>query len=858
MKKKLIIFLPVLLLISIIYLTLIKKSDEYPSGASQEKQPNEWFFMQRAFPQGEINHKIYLKSLKQSRQFRKQQLIKKDSSVWEFAGPTNIGGRITDVEMYPTNMEIIYIGAASGGVFKTMDAGNSWISIFDDALSLSIGDIALAPSDPDVIYVGTGEANAGGGSLAYDGIGIYKSTDAGNTWNYLGLEESRNIGRMVVHPDNPDILYVAAMGNLFANTPERGIYKTSNGGQTWENVLFVSDSTGGIDIVIHPTNPDTLYAAMWERIRRPNRRSYGGWTCGIYVTYNEGHTWTELTNGLPSPGNNIGRIGIDISKSEPNILYAIYADKTGYFEGVYKTTNGGNTWTQTNDGSLTNCYVSYGWWFGRISVDPVDPEIAYVIGLDLYKTSNGGNSWSNISSLDVHVDQHGLYAHPENNNFVFLGNDGGLYISQNGGNSWTWINNLPITQFYTCEVDNQYPYRLYGGTQDNGTNRTMAGGTDDWENIYWGDGFYVLVDPENNNYVYAEYQYGNFARSTNGGSSFSAAMNGISSSDRKNWNTPVVFDPSNPEILYYGANRLYKSTNHAGLWSAISTDLSNGPGGGNLTYGTITTISVSPVNPEIIYVGTDDGNVWVGDDNGTEWEYISSALPVRWVTRVAADPFEENTAYVTFSGYRYDEFLPHIFKTTDKGQNWEDISGNLPEAPINDIIPDSENDSTLYIATDVGVFVTRNSGEIWEMLGTNLPNVPVCDLTIHNGTRKLIAATYGRSMYTYDLYQDTISTSTNPLNAGIDRGSLNIFPNPFFISTKIAFVCQKPENGRIEIFDITGRKVKTLYIGKFNPGLNEFIWKPENNTQRINEGIYIINVIVGDKIISEKVICRKT
>jgi len=706
-----------------------------------EQKPNDWFFNQRAYPTGKINHDIYINSIKQMQKM-KQDL--KNETYWEFSGPTNICGRISDTEMHSTDLETVYIGAASGGIFKSTDAGNNWISIFDDAISLSIGDIAIAPSNQDIIYAGTGEANCGGGSQTYDGVGIYRSANAGESWEHIGLEESRNIGRMVVHPSNPEIVYAAAMGSLFGDDPNRGVYKTTNAGQTWEQILFVSDSTGGIDLIIHPDNPEILYAAMWERIRRPNRRSYGGQTCGIYKTEDGGNSWNELSAGLPSPGSNVGRIGLDISLSDPNIIYAIYADKTGYFDGVYKTLNGGESWIQTNDNQLSNSYASYGWWFGRIKVDPVDPDIAYVIGFDLYKTSNGGNSWSNISS-GVHVDQHEIFVHPLDHNRLFLGNDGGFYTSSNGGNNWTWKNNLPITQFYTCEIDNQFPERIYGGTQDNGTNRTMTGALDDWEPIYWGDGFYVLVDPENNNYVYAEYQYGNLARSTNGGNSFSSAMNGINSSDRKNWNTPVVFDPTNPEILYYGANRIYKSTNHAANWSVISEDLTNGPGV-NLTYGTITTISISPANPELVYVGTDDGNVWVSSITGMGWTLISSNLPDRWVTRVAADPFEENTVYVTFSGYRWDEFLPHVFRSVNKGETWEDISGNLPEVPINDVIVDPENNTNLYVATDAGVFATHNLGEHWEIMGSNLPNVPVNDLVLHDQTRKLVAATLDISL----------------------------------------------------------------------------------------------------------------
>ncbi len=771
-------------------------------GKIKETKPNDWFFNQRAYPVGKINHDVYINSVKLA-QLMKQEM--KDDTYWEFAGPTNITGRISDVEMHPSDIETVYIGAATGGIFKSTDAGNNWVSIFDEALSLSIGDIAIAPSNQDIIYAGTGEANCGGGSQTYDGVGLYRSANAGDSWEHIGLEESRNIGRLVVHPSNPDFVYAAAMGSLFGDDPNRGIYKTTDAGQTWEQVLFVSDSTGGIDLIMHPDNPEILYAAMWERIRRPDRRSYGGQTCGIYKTEDGGDNWIQLSSGLPSPGNNVGRIGLDISKSDPNIVYAIYADKTGYFEGVYKTTNGGANWTQTNDGALDNCYQSYGWWFGRIKVDPVDPDIAYVIGFDVYKTSNGGNSWNYISS-GVHVDQHEIYIHPQDHNKLFLGNDGGFYTSSNGGNNWVWKNNLPITQFYTCEIDNQFPERLYGGTQDNGTNRTMTGALDDWAPIYWGDGFYVLVDPENNNYVYAESQYGNLARSTNGGSSFNSAMNGISSSDRKNWNTPVVFDPTNPEILYYGANRIYKSTNRAANWTAISDELTNGPGV-NLTYGTITTISVSPVNPELVYVGTDDGNVWISSPTGFGWTLLSMDLPDRWVTRVAADPIEENTVYVTFSGYRWNEFLPHIFRSVDKGETWEDISGNLPEVPINDVIIDPEDNSTLYVATDAGIFATHNLGDTWEIMGSNLPNVPVNDLVLHNATRKLVAATFGRSMYSYDLYQDTLSTNIDVVFE-TKLWKTSVYPNPFTTELNISIEVGKQENDiEIYIINASGKHV---------------------------------------------------
>ena len=416
--------------------------------------PNDWFFRQRAYPFNEINYEARAAAWQQSMEKRAQAHGR--NLGWILGGPLNVGGRISALASPDDDPQTIYAGAASGGIFKSVNGAVTWEAIFDDALSLSIGDIAIAPSDPSVIYAGTGEANGGGGSLAYDGFGIYRSGDAGQSWEHIGLENCGSVGRLVVHPQDPQTVYVAAMGRLFSNNSERGIFKSTDGGQSWEQVLYVSDSTGGIDIVIDPLHPDTLYAAMWERVRRPHRRNYGGPTCGIYRSFNGGNTWTELNDGLPSNPANNGRIGIDISASSPNTLYAIYADKIGYFNGVYKTTDHGDTWTRTLDNSLSSVYASYGWWFGRISIAPSTPDIVYVIGFDLYKTTNGGNSWFNASS-SVHVDQHDLVAHPANPDHVILGNDGGVYISNNQGSTWTHLENLPITQFYTCEADHQHP-----------------------------------------------------------------------------------------------------------------------------------------------------------------------------------------------------------------------------------------------------------------------------------------------------------------------------------------------------------------------------------------------------------------
>jgi len=775
------------------------KNDE-ELGLPAEK-PSDWFFLQRAFPYAEINYTARDEAYRQAEKARESAFSSTRGSGWEFGGPLNIGGRISALAMHPQDMETIYAGAASGGIFKSINSGQSWEPVFENAVSLSIGDIAIAGSNPDILYAGTGEANAGGGSVTYEGNGIYKTLDGGNSWVHTGLDNIGSVGRVAVHPSDPQTVYVAAMGRMFSKNTERGVFKTTNGGLSWQKVLYVSDSTGAIDLVMHPLHPDTLFACMWERVRTPDKRHYGGVTSGVYRSYDGGNSWTELTSGLPNNSPYVGRIGIDISLSDPDILYAIYADEVGYFDGVFKSINGGGNWVRTNDAALANMYSSFGWWFGRIVIDPADPDVVYGIGLDLYKTINGGNSWTNISG-PVHVDQHDLVAHPLNPNFVVLGNDGGVYLSNNAGATWTFLDNLPITQFYTCEVDEQHPGRFYGGTQDNGTNRTFAAGLGDWESIYWGDGFYVLVDPVNNNYVYAEYQYGNFARSTNGGQSFSTAMNGIYTADRKNWNTPFVFDPNDPSILYYGANRLYKTINRAVSWQPVSPDLTNGPGNYNQVYGTITTIAVAPSNSQFIYVGTDDGNAWKTVNGGTNWINVSNGLPDRWITRVAVDPVDENIVYLTLSGYKYDSYQPHVFRSVNAGSTWNDISGNLPEAPVNDIIVDMDLDSTLYVATDFGVFVSRDLGQYWQMLGDDLPNVPVVDLDYHHDTRMLVAATYGRSMYSFGLDQLVGDEDyTSPF------AELAVYPNPANTVVSLQSSVFSRQSSVVELMTGDGRMV---------------------------------------------------
>ena len=851
LKRKLLIILLLVLLI----LPLFKFNNQTIKDFNIGNYPNNWFFQQRAFPQGDINYEVYQREVIKTGTLKKHSKYSDES--WFFAGPTNIGGRLTDVEMSAESFDIIYIGAASGGVFKSIDRGKTWTPIFDNEITLSIGDLAIDPTDSKIIYVGTGEVNCGGGSLTYGGSGIYKSADGGETWTHLGLSNTRYIARIVIDPVNPQNIYVAAMGKLFAENSDRGLYRSNDGGQTWEKILYISEKTGCIDVAINPESPSKIFAVMWERIRKPGSRSYGGAESGIYKSVDRGNSWVELTNGLPNNSSEVGRIGISMCESNPSVIYALYADDVGYFKGVYKSTNEGETWQQTNDWALGHIFNYYGWWFGNIRVDPFDPDIVFILGLYLHRTSDGGQSWVDICN-GIHVDQHGMYIHPRDPSFIALGNDGGFYISEDGGFNWLKSNNTPITQFYTCEIDNINPERIYGGTQDNGVIRTLTGNCDDWSLIMGGDGFQVLVDPTNSDYIYAERQWGYLRRSVDGGINFSGALVGIDAWESKNWNSPVAMDPSNPQILYFGTSHVYRSNDYAYTWKKISPNLTDGPYDGNIIFGTITTIAVAPSNSSTIYAGTDDGNVWVTLDGGSNWNKISDTLPVRWITRLAVDPDDNRTAYVTFSGYREDDYLSHIFKTSDAGNNWESIAGNLPEVPLNDIIVDPRDNSTLYVASDAGVFISQNLGVNWHLLGTGLPNVPVCDLDIHNSTRILLAATYGRSMYKFDL--------TKVADIGVDEQVLPAdefelkqnYPNPFNAVTNIKYRISKPAHVILNIYNSLGQKIRTLVNGNKSPGVYMVRWDGTNDYgTEASSGVYICKLITDTFSESRKIVYLK-
>ena len=562
--------------------------------------------------------------------------------------------------------------------------------MFDAIGPFSIGAIAIDPQDPDRIYVGTGEANASGDS--FPGAGLFVSTDAGNTWTSLGLETTRHIGRIAVDPMDADLVYVAAVGALFSTGPDRGLYRTTDGGMSWTQHLALTDSTGVIDVLIDPSDSDRLFAATWERTRHPDQRAMGGLTSGVYRSTDRGDTWMLLEGGLPEASETGGRIGLAAVPSAPGTFLATYANDPGFYAGTFRTTNFGDTWARLNDAAIGGVYLSFGWYFGNVRVDPTDEDRIYVLGVPLVRSTNGGMSWTDASN-GMHVDHHDLWIDPNDPSHMVAGNDGGVYISSNAGTSWTHVQTLPLTQFYAGTIDPSLPERIYGGAQDTGTSRTLTGADDDWDQILGGDGFYCLVDPANSNRLWAEFQYGDLYRSTNGGANWTSATSGIDGADRRNWSTPLVAEPGSSNILYYGTYRVWRSTNGAGSWSAISSDLTDGTGGTELPFHTITTIAVAPSDNDRLYVGTDDAHVWTSSNTGSSWTEITAGLPTRWVTRVAVDPDDPLIAYVTHSGYHEDEAIPHVHRTTDAGANWTPITEGLPDAAVNVIEVDPLSES---------------------------------------------------------------------------------------------------------------------------------------------------------------------
>lgn len=674
--------------------------------------------------------------------------------LWESIGPNNIGGRITDIEMPLHDLQNIFVGTASGGVWHSADFGRSWLPIFDNQPTLSIGDLAIAPTNPHRIFVGTGEPNGGGGSITYDGLGIFCSNDNGKNWYNIGLENSGSISRIIVSPDDENTIFVGAMGRLFANNTERGVFMTHNGGKTWQQVLYVSDSTGCSDLAFHQQNPNIIYAAMWERVRRPDYKRYGGPSGGLYRSKDGGKTWQKLTQGLPT--TYLGRIGLAVSPQKPDRVYAIYADEQGIYRGLFVSHNSGDTWQEVPGKSLFDSFRNYGWWFGRIAADPNNANHLFIMGVDLYESNDGGSKWENITLREkVHCDQHALFIPPQNSKIILLGNDGGLYKSLHSGKQWEHIP-LPISQFYTCTVvPTNAGESLYGGTQDNGIIgwiKDSFWGSNNWLSLSDGDGFDVIANPKNKQEMLMTLQYGEVYKSKNGGFSWEEAGFGLSLNERHNWHTPIMPNPQNPNMVYYAAEKLYRFKWGEDSWKRVNPDpllpsFSPNAPKEHEYYGAASAMSIAPSDSNYIYIGTNNGQLLRSTDNGHLFKDIGNNLPKKWISAIAVSTDNPQQVIVAFSGYRHNEKSPYLYLSRNGGQTWEAIGNNLPASPINCLAIHPNNPQLIFVGTDVGVFVSDKQGKQWRMAGIGMPIVPVTALTFGQNGKQLIAATFGRSIY---------------------------------------------------------------------------------------------------------------
>ena len=861
--------------------------------------------------------------------YQQRQMLTDSSLVqnleFENIGPTVMSGRIVDVDVNNQDPTHFFAAYASGGLWYTKNNGISFEPLFQQEASMTIGDIAVDWKNK-IIWVGTGENNSSRSS--YAGTGIYKSTDWGKTWEWMGLSETQHIGRIILNPTNPNIVWVAAIGHLYSANKERGVYKTEDGGKTWKQTLFIDDLTGAIDLAVDPSNSQTLYATTWHRERKAWDFTEGGATSGIYKSTDGGNTWnllTTATSGFPT-GNGVGRIGLAIYAKNPKIIYAVLDNQFGreaekkedkkdeyeietfskiskaefalledkkltdFLRGnrfpskytakgvkekvandeikpsalaefiddpytsvfaappkeaeVYRSDDAGLTWKKTNTMDLKGLYNTYGYYFGQITVSPENEDKVYIMGVPIWKSVDGGRTFKSIDEGNVHSDHHSLWVNPNKDGHIINGNDGGINISYDDGKTWFKANTPAVGQFYSVNVDMEKPYNVYGGLQDNGvwmgpSNYKFGYGWYDngvypYKRIGGGDGMQVVIDTRDNNVVYSGSQYGVYNRynkTTGDRLPFQPKHELGERPLRWNWEAPIHISKHNMDVIYFGANRVFRSLNKATDFLPISPDLTKGGVKGDVTFGTLTTLEESPLKFGLLYTGSDDGLVYVSKDAGYNWEKISGNLPQNlWVSQVYPSKFDEGTVYVSLNGYRYDNFNAYVYRSKDYGKTWTKLGNNLPLEPVNVIKEDLENINILYVGTDNGLYVSLNQGQSFERFGKSLPAVAVHDLVIHPREKDIIVATHGRSLYKASLKELQLITDSmlmKPVSL-FDLETVNystswgrkLYNGEFYQPTfKIPYFTNKKGTAVITISTMSGTILSTL-IDNAEKGLN--------------------------------------
>jgi len=816
-------------------------------------------------------------------------------------GPAVMSGRITCIDALASDPRTVWVGSASGGLWRSTNGGVKFKPVFDE-YTMSIGAVAITQTHPDTVWVGTGEPWTRNSVSV--GTGIYKTTDDGATWKNKGLKDSERIARIVIHPGDPNTVYVAALGHLWGPNEERGVFKTTDGGETWKKVLYVDANTGCSDITIDPGNPNILFAGMWEFRRKAYHFNSGGPGSGLYKSTDGGETWTKITTGLPA--GNLGRISVAISPVNTDIVYALIEAKAS---GLYRSDDKGVSWKIVNK---TLAMGERPFYFSQIYPDPVDTFRVYKPSYVLNVSEDGGEKFREayIDGGSVHVDHHAFWIAPGNNKILYLGTDGGLYISNDQGSSFLRANNLPVSQFYKVSVDMERPYNVYGGLQDNGSwvgpSRSVNGiENSDWNYVGFGDGFSVFPDKGNHDIVYFQYQGGNYYRryiSTGEEKLIKPFKEKTTEDLRFNWDAAIAFSPRF-NTMYVGAQYLYRSENRGDTWERISPDLSTDDPlkqkqeeSGGLTidnstaenHCTIIAIAESPLNTKLIWVGTDDGNIQVTKDGGKNWSNVVSNIsglpPNTWCSSVCPGRFAEGTCYVTFDGHRNDNKTPYVYKTTDYGQTWTSLADANITSYCYKIIEDLDNPNLLFLGTEFGLFISIDGGKVWAQMKGNLPNVSVMDMVIHPREHDLVLATHGRGIIIIDDI-----TPLRHLSEEVLRSDLAFLESrPYTMSTfggrasevnDDEFVGRNPANAvnivyylskrhifgdmSIEIYDSLGNKIKSLPAGK-RKGINRVIWTPTRKPPRVPQsnvlsaeaifgppfppGDYTVMVLKGDSI----------
>lgn len=818
-----------------------KKEDKEENPA----KPNEEFWIRRTYPNLVPDERAYFQALNKVKEsISLRGTIPGFDNSWVVEGPGNIGARGNTIAVNPFNENIILAGFSHGGIWKTINGGKDWYPVFDNQASLTIGTICFDPKNPSIIYAGTGDNNIPGG--VFTGNGVYKSIDEGETWQNIGLMDEKLISKIQVDPVNTNIVYAATMGNPFQRDVNRGLFKSVDGGLSWNKILYIDNQTGITDMVINPLNPQILFASSYTRIRTTYESLLVSPEAKVLRSLDGGMSWTSLSNGLPL-GTKHSRVGVALCKSAPSNVYAIYVDSTYNLENLYRSKDNGNTWdivpTISNgvDGGL---FGGFGWYFGKVFIDPNNPDVMHIPGVDMYSTNDGGNNWFLSApawyTYEVHADKHDLVY--TNTGKVLLATDGGLYRTSDF-QIWEDIENIPTTQFYRVEFNPHDPFNYYGGAQDNGTSRGNLSNINNWERVFGGDGFQPRFNPVDPLNYYYGVQNGDIYGTEDGSFFYNLLFdgNGFENGERLNWDTPYIISNSNNNRLYIGGQKLYRSDNKGHDWVPVSEDLTGDVIQLGSTH-TITSIDESKLDSNILFVGTGNGFLWRSTNMGISWDSVhQNGLPMRYLTSVHTSPSKKNTVYASFQGYKYNENMPHVFRSDDLGATWVDISSDLPQLGINDIyiLPNGKDDE-LFVGTDGGVYGTINRGLHWERLGVNMPIVPVFDVDYNPVLNKIIAGTYARSIMSYSL--DFVTLNNNPQNK---LPELTIYPNPVINDLHWNENITGFLNPNAEVFDLNG---KILISSK--SGIND----GKLNVSSLSSGVYILQLKEGNKKLMKKFI----